>query len=417
MIALNKEDYNFIKNNDYMDVFESYNSLKLEYYCFQLIDYELTKEKRLCALEKLIKSSSYLSNKKKILSHISNEDFLNLYKEKDFEVSNLNLLKEIADKDFFESEVNKEFERLNDHFINGSPYHSLKKDFFIFIYYVFKESKEIWWHFNEEQMLEILKSSLNTLKDSDSSCRNSGQLFSYYADILSPLEEKSSLKIKKTDYRFFKEKYLKVLNNDFIKPLKKSVLFKGSNPRMDSLLKYFCVIEQFSQNEKESLSNLTEELIGFSCEKLSELSNYSSSRDSFIKSLIVIVLKTETEDSFLKVIREGKLQKVTINLNYYIEEMDTEEVDKIIAFLQNEDLEKHNISINLYGKGLSLTFEDNTVFPVHEMDKTKLSLRLSEADPMKIMKIIEESHDENIFNEKGRIKEDFFEYLEMRLSK
>ena len=129
------------------------------------------------------------------------------------------------------------------------------------------------------------------------------------------------------------------------------------------------------------------------------------------------MLKTETEDSFLKVIREGKLQKVTINLNYYIEEMDTEEVDKIIAFLQNEDLEKHNISINLYGKGLSLTFEDNTVFPVHEMDKTKLSLRLSEADPMKIMKIIEESHDENIFNEKGRIKEDFFEYLEMRLSK
>lgn len=409
---MNKEDYDFIKKNDYMDVFESYNSLKLEYYCFQLTDYELTKEKRLCALEKLIKSSSYLSNKKKILSHISNEDFLNLYKEKDFEVPNLNLLKEIADKDFFESEVNKEFERLNEHFINGSPYHSLKKDFFIFIYYVFKESKEIWWHFNEEQMLEILKSSLNTLKDSDSSCKNSEQIFSYYADILSPLEENASLKIKKTDYKFFKEKYLKVLNNDFIKPLKKSVLFKGSNPRTDSLLKYFCVIEQFSPNEKERLNNLTEELIGFSCEKLSELSNYSSSRDSFIKSLIGIVLKTETGDLFLKVIRKGKLQKVTINLNYYIEE-----VDKIIAFLQNEDLEKHNIFINLYGKGLSLTFEDNTVFPVHEMDKTKLSLRFSEVDPMKIMKIIEESHNENIFNKKGRIKEDFFEYLEMRLSK
>jgi PHD/YefM family antitoxin component YafN of YafNO toxin-antitoxin module len=402
-----------------MDVFESYNSLKLEYYCFQLTDYELTKEKRLRALEKLIKSSSYLSNKKKILSHISNEDFLNLYKEKDFEVPNLNLLKEIADKDFFESEVNKEFERLNDHFINGSPYHSLKKDFFIFIYYVFKESKEVWWHFNEEQMLEILKSSLNTLKDSDSDSkfRNSGQLFSYYADILSPLEGNTSLKIKKTDCRSFKEKYLKVLNNDFIKPLKKSVLFKGSNPKTDSLLKYFCAIEQFSPNEKESLNNLTEELIGFSCEKLSELSNYSSTRDSFIKSLIGIVLKTETEDSFLKVIREGKLQKVTINLNYYIEEMDTEEVDRIIAFLQNEDLEKHNISINLHGKGLSLTFEDNTVFPIHEMDKTKLSLRFSEVDPKKIMKIIEESHNENIFNEKGRIKEDFFEYLEMRLGK
>lgn len=414
---MNKEDYDFIKNNDYMGIFESYNSLKLEYYCFQLTDYELTKEKRLCALEKLIKSSSYISNKEKILLHISNEDFLNLYKEKNFEVQNLSLLKEIADKDFFEREVNKEFERLNDHFINGSPYHSLKKDLFIFIHYVFKESKEVWWHFNEEQMLEILKSSLSALKASDSRVENSGQLFSYYADILCPLEENTYLKIKKTDHVFFKEKYLKVLNNDFIKPLKKSVLFEGFNPRTDSLLKYCSIVERFSPNEKESLNNLTEELIGFSCERLSELSNYSSSRDSLIRLLTGLVLKTEMGDLFLKVIREGKLQKVTIDLNTYNEKIDIEGFDKIIAFLQNEDLEKNNISIILSGKELFLTLEDNTVFPVHEMDKTKLSLKFSEIDPKKIMKIIEESHTENIFNEEGRIKEDFFEYLEMRLSK
>ena len=417
MIALNKEDYDFIKNNDYMDVFESYNSLKLEYYCFQLTDYELTKEKRLCALKELIESSSYINNKKKILSHISNKDFLSLYREKDFEVSNLSLLKEIAEKDFFESEVNKEFERLNDHFINGSPYHSLKKDLFIFIHYVFKESKEIWWHFNEEQMLEILKSSLNTLKVEDSRYNNSGQIFSYYADILYLVEENDSLKIKKTEYESFKKKYLKTLNKDFIKPLKKSFLFEGLNPRTDSLLKYFNVIKKFAPNDRESLNNLTEELIGFSCERLSELSNYSSTIDSFVKLLAGIVLQTNTGDLFLKVIKKGKLQKFKIDLNYYIEGVSIEGIEKIIAFLQNVDLEKNNISIILSGKELSLTFKDNTVLPVQEMDKVKLSLKFPEIDFKKIMEIIEESHNENIFNEKGRIEEDFFEYLEMRLSK
>ena len=57
------------------------------------------------------------------------------------------------------------------------------------------------------------------------------------------------------------------------------------------------------------------------------------------------------------------------------------------------------------------------MLPVQEMDKVKLSLKFPEIDFKKIMEIIEESHNENIFNEKGRIEEDFFEYLEMRLSK
>jgi hypothetical protein len=48
------------------------------------------------------------------------------------------------------------------------------------------------------------------------------------------------------------------------------------------------------------------------------------------------------------------------------------------------------------------------VLPVQKIDKVKLSLKFPEIDFKKIMKIIEESHNENIFNEKGRIKEDFF---------